>query len=395
MIPDNIAADATLIGAELDGLIKRLEATRPFNLGAPGALDCPNAPDALLRLSGQLLNNVGDLAHLGVYPRHTKPYEREVLDFLAALWGAPEDYWGAITPSGTDSNLIALSAARAHLSRFAGRRRQEPVALYFDSAHDSVPITLAKLRIPAVAVRANPFSDAHDLADFHAKVRRYRKHPIIVIATIGTTIAEAVDNVAAIDTILRTLGIEHRWIHADAALSGVPLALNPGEGRPPFGFSIGDIDSISTSGHKFLAVPLVSSALVLREAPDTRHLDYTGTDIMLHTSRSGHAPLWWWWIIRAWGREGLRQRARAAHALADYTYRRLIDEAGAISWLHNAPSFTVVANSPLPTAITNNWHLAPGSRTRVYVVPGVTKRQVDRFIRDVGLCLAGSALATT
>lgn len=73
--------------------------------------------------------------------------------------------------------------------------------------------------------------------------------PAGVVATAGTTMTEVVDS-ASIAQILDRHGVPDRHVHVDAALAGVPLAL---DGRLRFG---PDIDSISISGHTWLGTPV-------------------------------------------------------------------------------------------------------------------------------------------
>ncbi len=374
--------------AALADLAKQLDAARPYNLGAPGARDFPPLTPALQPLMGHLLNNVGDLTDTrgndldGVYPWHTKRFERQVVDDLANLFGAPRDHWGIMTPSGTDSNRQALHIARASL--IADRPKSTPMAFFFASAHVSVPLALDQLQIPYICLQVRRPSDMADLDDLEAQLQHYRDRPIIVVATIGTTVTEAVDDVARIRDILRAAHVPH-WIHADAALSGIPLALIPGEGRTPFGFHDG-ADSICVSGHKFPGVPLVCSALLVRHlgavAAARQYVGYTGTHTTAATSRPGHPPLLWWYANQFWGRDGLRERVRFSRDLARRTHHRLTTEAGG-NWFRNPLGVTIVACDGLPPAITTKWHLSEGAPTRIYVMPGVTEHQADEFVHDV------------
>lgn len=370
------------IDSELIEYKKQLDAARPYNIGSPGGMDYPKPSSELQPLLWYLLNNVGDLREDGIYPAHSKRFEKSVISFLANLFGAPSDHWGVLTPSGTDSNRIALHIARASLT--AERPNTAPIAFYFSSAHVSVPLGLDSLQIPSICLRTNEPSDMADLADLSDQVARYRDRPVIVVATIGTTVTEAVDNVVAIADILRRVMVRPYWIHADAALSGIPLALLPGEGSTPFGFHDG-FHSVCVSGHKFMAIPQVCSALLVRDglqAAATHYVSYTGTHTTINTSRSGQPPLLWWYAIKHWGLDGLRERVRAARALATSTHHRLTTEVGG-NWFYNPLGMTIVACDGLPPEITSKWHLADGVRTRLYTMPGVTESQLDEFVTDV------------
>src|SRR5690606_24980198 len=134
--------------------------------------------------------------------------------------------------------------------------------------------------------------------------------PLVIIATIGTTMTEAVDPVLDIRAALADYAVTRAWIHADAALSGLPLALLPPGSRPSFDLADGT-DSISVSAHKFLGCPMAAGAY--RTAHGSRGgstVDYiTTVDSTLAGSRSGHAPLLIWYALQTLGVDGLRARA--------------------------------------------------------------------------------------
>src|SRR6185295_8013066 len=115
-------------------------------------------------------------------------------------------------------------------------------------------------------------------------------------------------------------------IHADAALSGLPLAFMPPNQRPAFDLADG-ADSISVSGHKFLGSPFPCGIVLTRRSLKDRigqPVDYIGTpDTTLGGSRSGHAPLLLWYAVNVHGVEGLRHRAHQAQQTAGYAVARL------------------------------------------------------------------------
>src|SRR5262249_51882205 len=129
-------------------------------------------------------------------------------------------------------------------------------------AHPSVIKAADLLGLPHICIR----TDRHgvlDLADFAAQVDRRRDRAVIVVATAGTTMWEAVDDLRLISDVLDHLAVRRRFVHVDAALSGIPLALLDPDDRPAFDFADG-ADSISVSGHKFLAVPTPCGVVITR-----------------------------------------------------------------------------------------------------------------------------------
>ncbi|MFF5228931.1 histidine decarboxylase [Dactylosporangium sp. NPDC000521] len=376
------------VGGRLDQLYADLTRHAEYDLGFPGATDLPDMT-AVARFERVLLNNVGHpYAAGGSYRLHTKVVEREVVQFVADLVDAPPDNrHGYVTTGSTESNLWALWQARRHL----------PGAAVFAStaAHYSIAknAELLGMRLHLV-----PADDRGEIRydDLRAAVTEHRGRGtgVIVVATVGTTMTEAVDDAALIDKALALADVdpERRWIHADAALAGIPLALCDPLTRPGFTFADG-VHSFAVSGHKFLATPFPCGIVV---ALADRHTDrgritYTAApDSTITGSRSGHAPLWLWYLLRHWGLPGLRGRAAASRDLAGYTERRLRG-IGWPAWRAQEHAFTVVFPRP-PQSLLDRWPLATDDHGNAHVVcmPGKTCELVDRFVADLAQDLRGA-----
>ena len=371
-----MASDGDLaIQAVLNELSERLESVLPTNIGFPAASDVDFG-----RLSGffhrHLLNNLGDPFTAGAYPQHTKTMEVAAVTFVADLMRAPEgDRWGYITTGAGEGNLYALHLARGLHPR--------GIVYYSEAAHYSIDKALDLLAMPSIRVRAD-HSGRMDFEDFEAQVDRNRDRPVIVVANIGTTMTEAVDDVRTIHQILDSLAIRRRYVHADAALSGIPLALMDPQERPGFDFADG-ADSVIVSGHKFLGTPIPCGVVVVKAshcAHLTRTGGYTGSpDTTITCSRSGHAAMMIWYALCMHGIDGLRTRAEQARELAAYTHQQLV-ELGWDAW-RNPYGFTVVLETP-PPVVTQKWALASThGRSHIICMPGVTREQIDNFMADL------------
>ena len=354
---------------EIARLLRQYQGERATGIGFPTATDIDYTE--LAPFFGLRLNNVGDPWTDPVNPDHAKELEREVIDFLADLFRAPsDDRWGDITSGGTERNLYGLYTARALYP--------DGVVYHSAAAHYSVTKAADLLALPAVPVRADPFGEI-DYGDLGAAVIAHRDRPAIVLANVGTTMAEAVDDVARITGVLRAARVPGRYIHA---LAGLPLALTAG--GPRFDFADG-ADSISVSGHKFLGTPMPCGAVLTRRSLMEwidRPVAYTGCpDTTVTGSRSGHAALFLWYALRRCGRSGLRERAIAARQLAAYALDRLTG-AGWEAWRH-PHAFTVVLRTP-PAEVAGRWALASGDGwSHVICMPGVTRDRIDRFVDDL------------
>jgi histidine decarboxylase len=361
------------IAARLEALRRSLHEGRPTNIGFPGACDLDYRE--ISPFFELLLNNVGDPWTDPAGGAHTKAFEREVLDWFADLYKAPsDDWWGYLTSGGTEGNLYALYLAR---SRFPNG-----LVYHSEAAHYSIPKCLDVLGLRSVKVRTTDRGEI-DYADLAMLIRQQRHRPAIVIANVGTTMTEAVDDPAHITQILCGLDVQASHLHVDAALSGIPLAL---DSTAPALLQLGaTMDSISISGHKFLGTPIPCGVVLTRRHVHRRlenPVDYTATvDTTISGSRGGQVALLLWYVIRRLGVEGLRARAGAARGLAEYAVRRL-NEIGSNAWRH-PHGFTVVFETP-PAVVTDRWVLATsGGWSHIVCMPGVSRVQIDAFVADI------------
>jgi histidine decarboxylase len=362
------------IRARIAELHQRLLQTRPTNIGFPSAFDLDISP--LWPLFNEVLNNVGDPYSSSAYPANSKAFERELVDVFADLLRAPEgDRWGYVTTGGTEGIEYGLLQARILYT--------DAVLYHSTAAHYSVPKLADKLCIPRVAVRASE-DGGMDLRDLRAAARAHRRHPAIVVATIGTTMTEAVDDVTAIRHVLAQVPISRAYIHADAALAGLPLALLPSGHRPGFDLEDG-ADSVSISGHKFLGSPFPCGVVLTRRSATDRiraAIDLLDThDTTIGGSRSGHAPLVLWYALNHYGLDGLRRRASQARAVAAYAVDRLTG-INWPAWRH--PDAMTVVIGPPPMAVRARWAIpVAGDRSHIICVPGITPEQIDAFANDL------------
>jgi histidine decarboxylase len=370
--------DAGLL-ADIDRRARVFAQAGRTNIGFPGATDFDYSPLAPL-LCTQLINNVGDPYVDGVAANHTKDLEREVVGFCADLLRAPDDdRWGYVTSGGTEGNLYALYLART--------LHPTGIVYHSDAAHDSIGKALRLLGMDSVRIRTDEW-DSLDYLDLAGQIALRRHQPAIVVATAGTTMHEAVDDVRRTTHILDKLAVRDRFVHVDAALSGIPLALLDPDVRPGLDFADG-ADSVTVSAHKYFGSPAPAGIVVTRASYRdrvARSTGYTGSpDATIGGSRSGHAPLILWYAINLHGISGLRARADAARELAAYAHQRLAD----LGWpAHRHPlAFTVALATP-PARVLNKWVLVShGDWSHLVTIPGVSTQVIDRFIQDLAAAM--------
>lgn len=317
------------------------------------------------------LNNLGDPFTASTYAVDSRLLEREVVEFFATMFRAPQqDWWGYVTNGGSEGNLYGLYLARELYPK--------AMVYYSEATHYSVHKNLHLLNMPAIVIRTQENGEM-DYEDLQQTIQMNRQMPAIILANIGTTMTEARDDVRRIKNILKTLAVKQHYIHADAALSGGYSAFI--EPRPAFDFADG-VDSIAVSGHKFMGSPIPCGVVVARKSNRdriARSIAYIGSmDTTITGSRNGHSPLFLWYTIKKLGIEGLKARAMHSLAMAAYTEARLKEE-GIDAW-RNPHSITVVFPEP-EEAIRHKWQLASeNGYSHIICMPNVTKAQIDEVI---------------
>jgi histidine decarboxylase len=354
----------------LNQFIARLSDEHSHFIGFPATLDF--SFDELAPTMQFFLNNLGDPYVDPLFNLHSKQFEREVIDFFAKLLRAPEDnYWGYVTNGSTESILHGLYTAREYAP---GAR-----VYYSAAAHYGVPKNIYLLGLEGVKVQTQPTGEM-SYEHLERLLQSGAGRPAIVLATIGSTMTEAKDNVATITQLLETHTPRH-YIHADAALAGTYTALL--EPHWPFDFVDG-ASSVSISGHKFIGSPMPSGIVIARKdrLATGGAVNYTGTtDTTISGSRNGHTPLMWWYAIQRWGEEGFRKRAEDGLELATYTHRKL-KELGWATW-RNPGALTVMLATPSP-ALVHKWQLASiDGWSHIICMPSVTKERINLFLDDL------------
>ena len=318
------------------------------------------------------LNNCGDPFSESPYKVNSSKFEVEVIDFFADLFRAPMDnYWGYVTNGGTEGNLYGLYLAR--------QSYPDAKAYYSKAAHYSIPKNLNILNVEAVEIHV----DDHDEMDYcHFEEELDPNKPAIILASIGTTMREARDDLKKIKRALANKGITQYHIHCDAALDGmIAPFISP---RPAFDFMDG-ADSIAVSGHKFLGCPMPCGIVICKKSAVeaiSRYIPYIdGYDETISGSRNGITPLFLWYALSKEGKTGLQKRVARCLSVASYTKDRLLQQG--INVTLQAGRITLVFKKPAPWII-KKWQLATqGEIAHLLTVPGVTMDLMDEFVADM------------
>ncbi|MFD7233573.1 pyridoxal-dependent decarboxylase [Streptomyces sp. NPDC059881] len=358
--------------------IEELRVEQPRVLGFPGALDFDYS--ALAPALAVFANNVGDPGVADASGVSAKNRERAVVRFFAETAEAPEDVYGYLTTGGSEGIRYGLQAARERLPH---------AHVYIsDQAHDAVRKEARTLGMK-VCVVASGEDGSMDPDDLKVKVLVHRRlNPrggrgpgAIVLATIGTTMKGAYDDVTSLRLMASVAG--QVYVHADAALDGLVAAHAPSRPGPRWNFTHG-AHSVSMSGHKVIGTPVPCGVLLIRSefALEPAGAEYVkAADRTLGCSRSGLAALFLWSALRRLGHDGVRERIRAGLETAEYAVTQL--EGVGVNPSRPADSLIVCLDRP-DDRVVNRWHLAcEGDRAHIVTVAHVGRPQIDALCADL------------
>ena len=341
----------------------------------------------LLPFQAAFSNSIGDPESEGRWPCHTKQVERDVIAMFAELFGGTTaNSWGYVTGGGSTEGVLH--------GVWLGVERRPAARVYFSSAaHYCVPKAARLLRAPVEVIPTDRGGEMR-YDQLAAAVADHPGVPAIVVATLGTTMTEANDDIAAVHAALDDAEAVDRFVVVDAALSGPALALDGG----PIGHLLAEpdrrahtgADHVCFSSHKSFGTPHVAGVALTHRAHVhhlVRRVDYlAGTDTTISGSRSGQAPLELAHVLTTFGLDGLRHRSHAAREVAEHAVTRL-NAAGWAAWRH-PHAWTVVLPAP-PEPVADRWSL-PVSDGVAHIVcaPGIGTDLIDEFVADVASAAA-------
>ena len=278
-----------------------------------------SAPAILAELLAATLNSVAILWRTA--PASTE-LEGVVLDWVADLLGLPAGWHGHIEDTASTSTLAACVAAREATGG--------DLIVCSEQAHSSIDKAARMLgmrlrKVPVDAefrMRADALGDLSDAA--------------VIVATVGTTAATAVDPVGEVADACAASGT---WLHVDAAYAGAAMVC------PEFRWAFEGVDradSLVVNAHKWMLTPTDCSLLWTSRPADFRrafslipeYLRTPDAEDALSLSEYGPAlgrrfrSLKLWAVLRCFGRSGLQAHIRSGVALAEQFERWVADEPG-------------------------------------------------------------------
>jgi aromatic-L-amino-acid decarboxylase len=272
--------------------------------------------------------------------------------------GLPASFSGVINDTASSGTLYALAAAREAIPGVDVRR--DGVAglnlrLYCsEEAHSSVEkagivLGVGQRGVVKIPTDAEFRMDPDALARAIGEDRAAGRVPFAVVATVGTTGVTAIDPVARIAEICAN---EELWLHVDAAYGGAAAVM------PEMRWILDGCaaaDSLVVNPMKWLFVPVDCSILYCRredvlkrafsivptylatgDGDEVRNLMDFGTSLGRR-----FRSLKLWFVLRAFGLEGIRARLRAHLEAAQQL----------AGWVSAEPGFEVLAPVRFSTVV--------------------------------------------
>ncbi len=282
--------------------------------------------------------------------------EEVVLVWLRELLGLPPEFTGIVYDTASISGFTALAAARESLDLgirergMAGRADLPALRVYLtEHTHShiekaAIVLGVGRENVVRVPVDENFAMLPEALDELVRQDLAAGLRPMCVAATVGTTSTTSTDPVPAIADVARRHGV---WLHVDAAYAG-PAAI-----LPEFRYLLDGCaraDSLVLNPHKWMFVPIDFSVLYVRDPEAVRRAFALAADF-LQTPEAGvrnymdyglqlgrrFRALKFWFVMRAYGARGIRERLRGHIALAqDFA-----------AWVEAEPDWEILAPHPL------------------------------------------------
>lgn len=316
--------------------------------------------------------------------------ERHTLRFLTRkLGGDPDSWFASFTSGGSEANQSAVIVAMTRdLPDFArsgltsGLSR--PTIYLSAESHHSFEKIAHGAGIGRDALRVIPVDgtlrmDVDALAEAIAKDRATGWHPLMVVATAGTTGAGVVDPLPAIADLCSEQSL---WFHVDAAWGGA-ACLSPRLKNTIAG--IERADSITWDAHKWLSVPMGAGMFFCRHRdavanafavdanympPSTSGVDEPYVSGILWSRRFIGLKLFM--ALAELGEEGYRAAIEHQANIGDGIRERLV-----------SAGWRIVNDTPLPVVCFTGPPLETGRVSAAEIVAGVQARGV--WISEVHL----------
>jgi tyrosine decarboxylase/aspartate 1-decarboxylase len=316
--------------------------------------------------------------------------EIEVIEMIGDLLHL-EDPYGTTTSGGTESNLLALLAAR----EAARRRIKKPEVIAPRTVHSSVERAAWLLGVKLVKTSV----DKQYRAGPKAIEKAISENTIGLVATAGTTYLGQVDPIEEIGEVARTRRIP---LHVDAAFGGfvLPFLKDIGWRSYAFDFEVPGVDSVSIDPHKMGLAPIPSGCLVFKSQRHlkaiTKKIPYLRGASATQTSVLGTRPaatiLATWAIMKHLGRTGYRKIVRDCMDRTMLGKERVEDNPMLSLVINPVMNILGIKSKEVPLEVVvkemekKGWRMVTSptpSSIRVVLMPHVSTGALNAFFNDL------------
>ncbi|MDE0434000.1 MAG: aspartate aminotransferase family protein [Bryobacterales bacterium] len=238
--------------------------------------------------------------------------ETEVIDMAAQLLGGGEAARGVMTSGGTESNFLAIKAAR-EWAREQGSIKGAPEIVAARSAH---PTFNKAAHFLGLTVKRVPLGPDYR-ADVPAMERALTPNTIMLVGSAPGYPHGKIDPIVELGKLAQTRNL---WLHVDACVGGflAPFVKKLGNPLPEFDLTVPGVCSLSADLHKHGYTGKGASMVLFRDEsrfqysahdfddwPRGRYLTRTFTG-----TRSGGPVACAWAVLNFLGEEGYLRLAR-------------------------------------------------------------------------------------
>ena len=316
--------------------------------------------------------------------------ERDIALKILAPWGGNEENtWAYITSGGTEGNIAGI--------QFALKQLHKPILIYSTEVHYSIQ--------KAIEHKQSLFSSILQIPTLHNGQLDYKQIPqairyvigqdtpqrdipqILLVATLGTTMKGACDDITNILSTLYSIGLtrDRIFVHLDAAFHGGFWHLD--EQNPNYQMGV-DFNSIAISGYKWYGADICGLFAIHQHEGSTYYdegfREYVQVhDIAVTSIRNGMNAISW--MIRYLQFDWKQEYDVCQKNLKNIVSRfKLLD----IETFVN-PASLIVCIPKLPEDIIVKYCLAChsdvhlGHMCHIVVCPHVTEEIIDEFFDDL------------
>ena len=249
--------------------------------------------------------------------------EIESIKMMSTIFNGDDAIKGNITFGGSESNILAIKAAREK-AREEGLERGKGRVIMPDSAHPSLikACHLLDLEVIRTASTEKYEADPKIIRD------NITEDTVAIVSTCGTHTVGTIDPIEEIGRIANDKGI---WHHVDAAWGGFISCWLRMAGKydiPKFDFEIEGVTSITVDPHKMLFAPMPAGGILYRNSDYQKHAFFDFDDELgIHGhyftttfagSRTGGNMAATYALLKHYGAEGYTELALKC---MDLTYR--------------------------------------------------------------------------